>query len=167
MIKLSSFMMLSFRDAKLSSCAAVEPSLVVVVAEQSLVVAAAELSLVVATMELSAVVVKATQVIAVMVVATKVVAVVVAAINVVALVVAAFFALLHVINWIAVFIIFYSSCGCATAYQDCARPKHFLVRPIIIVIVLAPVLIYALKMTRASFFSQPAKCYAPFLVSCF
>jgi hypothetical protein len=48
---------------------------------------------------------------------------------------------------------------------SCARPKHFLARPIIVVIVLAPVLVYALEMTHASFPSQPTKCSAPFLVS--
>jgi hypothetical protein len=56
--------------------------------------------------------------------------------------------------------------NCYDAHQGCARPKHFLVGPIIIVIVLAPVLVYALEMTRASFPSQLAKCFAPFLVSC-
>jgi hypothetical protein len=70
MMKLSSFVMLSSRDAKLSSCALVELSLVVAVVEQSLVVAA-------------------TQVIAVVVAATKVTIVVVAATKVDALVVAA------------------------------------------------------------------------------
>jgi hypothetical protein len=56
-MKLSSFVMLSSQDAKLSSCVVAELSLVVVVAEQSLVVVVAELSLVVVTTELSAVVV--------------------------------------------------------------------------------------------------------------
>jgi hypothetical protein len=52
------------------------------------------------------------------------------------------------------------------AHQGCARLKHFLVRPKIVVIVPTHVLVYALEMTRASFPSQPAKCSAPFLVSC-
>jgi hypothetical protein len=53
--------------------------------------------------------------------------------------------------------------NCYDAHQGYARPKHFLVGPIIIVIVLAPVLVYALEMTHASFPSQHAKCSAPFL----
>jgi hypothetical protein len=59
-MKLSSFVMLSSWDAKLSSCAVAELSLVVVVVEHFLVVAAVELPLGVAMMELSAVVVAAT-----------------------------------------------------------------------------------------------------------
>jgi hypothetical protein len=70
-MKLSSFVMLSSRDVKLSSCAA------------------AKLSLVVAVAELATVVVAVTQVISVVVAATKVVAVVAAATKVNALVVAA------------------------------------------------------------------------------
>jgi hypothetical protein len=87
-MKLSSFVMLSSRDAKLSSCVVAKLSLVVAAAEQSLVVAMVELSLVVATAELSAVVVAVTQVIVVVVAATKVVAVVVVVTKVDALVVA-------------------------------------------------------------------------------
>jgi hypothetical protein len=56
--------------------------------------------------------------------------------------------------------------NCYDAHQGCARPKHFLVQPIIIVIVLAPVLVYALEMTHAYFPSQPEKCSASFIVSC-
>jgi hypothetical protein len=45
--------------------------------------------------------------------------------------------------------------NCYDAHQGCARPKHFLIGPIIIVVVLVPVvarvLVYALEMTRASF----------------
>jgi hypothetical protein len=55
--------------------------------------------------------------------------------------------------------------NCYDAHQGYARPKHFLVQPIIVIIVLPPVLVYALEMTIASFPSQPAKCSAPFLVS--
>jgi hypothetical protein len=90
-MKLSSFVLLSSRDVKLSSCVAAELSLVVVVVvvEQSLVVTAAELSLVVLMAEMGAVVVAVvTQVIAVVVAATKVNAVVVVATQVDALVMA-------------------------------------------------------------------------------
>jgi hypothetical protein len=55
-MKLSYFVMLSSRDAKLSSWAVVEPSLVGVVVELTLVVATAELTVVVVAMELSLVV---------------------------------------------------------------------------------------------------------------
>jgi hypothetical protein len=37
------------------------------------------------------------------------------------------------------------------AHQGCARPKHFLVGTIIVVIVLATILVYDLEMTHASF----------------
>jgi hypothetical protein len=57
--------------------------------------------------------------------------------------------------------------NCYDAHQGCARPNHFHVWPIIIVIVLAPVLVYVLEMTLASFLSQPAKCSTPFLLSGF
>jgi hypothetical protein len=77
-MKLSSFVMLSSWDGKLSSCVVVELSLVVVAVEQSLVVAAAEMSLVVVTAELAAVAVAVTQVVAVAVAVTKVDALVVA-----------------------------------------------------------------------------------------
>jgi hypothetical protein len=89
-MKLSSFVMLSSRDAKLSSFAAAELSLVVVVVavvEQSLVVAVTELSLVVVATKLAAVVVVATKVVAIVVAVTKVIAIVVAATKVDALVV--------------------------------------------------------------------------------
>jgi hypothetical protein len=56
--------------------------------------------------------------------------------------------------------------NCYDAHQGCARPKDFLVQPIIIVIVRAPVLVYALEMTHAYFPSQPEKCSASFIVSC-
>jgi hypothetical protein len=59
-MKLIFFAMLSSQDVKLSSCVAVELSLVVAAVEQSLVVATAELSLVVAAAELAAVVVAVT-----------------------------------------------------------------------------------------------------------
>jgi hypothetical protein len=59
--------------------------------------------------------------------------------------------------------------NCYDAHQGYARLKHFLVGPIIVVIVLAPVLtpvvVYAIEMTCTSFPSQPIKCSAPFLVS--
>jgi hypothetical protein len=51
--------------------------------------------------------------------------------------------------------------SCYDAHQGYARPKYFLIGPIIVVIVLAPilahVLVYAIEMTHASFPSQPAK----------
>jgi hypothetical protein len=56
-------------------------------------------------------------------------------------------------------------CNCYDAHQGCARPKHFLIGPIIVVIVLAHVLVYAIGMSLASFPSQPAKCSTPFLLS--
>jgi hypothetical protein len=97
-MKLSSSVMLSSLDAKLSSCVAAELSLLLVVVEQSLAVAAAveqslaiaavELSLVVAMAELAAIVVTVTQIIAVVVAVTNVVAVVMVATKVDALVVA-------------------------------------------------------------------------------
>jgi hypothetical protein len=59
-MKLSSFVMLSSQDAKLSSCAVAALSLLVAAAEQSLAVAAMELSLVLAMAELAAVVVAVT-----------------------------------------------------------------------------------------------------------
>jgi hypothetical protein len=76
MMKLSSFVMLSSKDAKLFSWAAVELSLVVTVEltlvvaapELTTIVVAAELSLVVAVAVLTAVVAAATHVIAVVVV---------------------------------------------------------------------------------------------------
>jgi hypothetical protein len=55
--------------------------------------------------------------------------------------------------------------NCYDAHEGYVRPKYFLVRPIIIAIVLAHVLVYALEMTLASFPSQPTKCSTPFLVS--
>jgi hypothetical protein len=55
--------------------------------------------------------------------------------------------------------------NCYDAHQGCARPKHFLAGLVIVVIMLAHILVYALEMTQASFSSQPAKCSAPFLVS--
>jgi hypothetical protein len=77
--------MLSSRDAKLSSWAAVEPSLVVAVAvaELTLVVAVAELTVVVVATELS-LVVAATELTAIVVAMTQVAAVVGAAIEVAA-----------------------------------------------------------------------------------
>jgi hypothetical protein len=80
-MKLSSFVMLYSQDAKLSSWAAAELSLMVVTMELTLVVAAA--------MELAAVVVAARQVIAVVVGATQVTTIVVAMTQVAAVVVAA------------------------------------------------------------------------------
>jgi hypothetical protein len=76
--------MLYSRDVKLSSCVAVEMSLVVVAAERSLVVAVAEISLVVATAKLAAIVVAATKVVVVLVVTIKVDALVVVVKEVVA-----------------------------------------------------------------------------------
>jgi hypothetical protein len=59
--------------------------------------------------------------------------------------------------------------NCYDAHQECPRSKHFFVRPIIVVIVLAPilalVLVYAFEMSLASFPSQPTKCSASFFVS--
>jgi hypothetical protein len=51
--------------------------------------------------------------------------------------------------------------NCYDAHQGYARPKHVIVWPIIVVIVLAPILVHAL----ASFAFQSAKCSAPFHVS--
>jgi hypothetical protein len=104
-MKLFYFVMLSSRDAKLSSwvatelplvvaavelsllVAVVELTLVVVVVELSVVVVAAELSLVVVVAEVTAVVVAATQVVAVMVATTQVATMVVVATEVAAVVV--------------------------------------------------------------------------------
>jgi hypothetical protein len=96
-MKLSSFVMLSSQDAKLSSWVAAELSLVVVAVELSLVVAAVELTLVAAAAELTLVVavVKLTLVVAVVelfaivVAMTQVAAVVVATTEVATVVVAA------------------------------------------------------------------------------
>jgi hypothetical protein len=85
-MKLSSFVMLSSQDAKLSSWVAAELSLVVVAVELSLVVAAVELTLVAAAAELTLVVavvkltlvVAAVELFAIVVAMTQVAAVVVA-----------------------------------------------------------------------------------------
>jgi hypothetical protein len=87
-MKLSSFVMLSSRDAKLSSWVVAELSLVVVAVELSFVVAAAELTLVVPTVELSAVVVVAKAKLSLLVVATELTVIVVAPTQVIAVVVA-------------------------------------------------------------------------------
>jgi hypothetical protein len=94
-MKLSSFGMLSSRDAKLSSWAVAKLSLLVAVVELALLVVAAELSLLQAVVERAmllvaaelALLVAATEFAAIMVVATQVVAIVVAATKVDALVV--------------------------------------------------------------------------------
>jgi hypothetical protein len=56
--------------------------------------------------------------------------------------------------------------NCYDAQQGYERPKHFLVQPIIVVIVLTHVLVDVIEMTRASFSSQPTKYSAHVLVSC-
>jgi hypothetical protein len=87
-MKLSSFVMLSSRNAKLSSWE-VGLSLLLAVAELALLLAAVELALLLAVVELAAVVVVATQIIVVVVVVTKVIAIVVVVTKVDALAVAA------------------------------------------------------------------------------
>jgi hypothetical protein len=86
-VRLSSFVM-SSQDAKLSSRASIELSLVVAMTELTLVVVAAELTLVVVAVELTAIVVVATQFVDVVAAVTQVAAVVVATTLVAAVVVA-------------------------------------------------------------------------------